>query len=293
MKKRIFSGAATALVTAFAEDGSIDYGRMSRLIDDQIDAGINALVIAGTTGEASTMPDDEHIELIEKTVQFVNGRVPVIAGTGSNDTAHGIRLSKAAEAVGADALLLVTPYYNKSNQRGLVQHFKAMAEAVDLPVILYNVPSRTALNIEVSTYLELAAVESIVGIKECNFVQLAETRALCGDRFDHYSGEDGLVVPFLSLGGTGVISVASNLVPARFREMTDAWFEGDLERARQIQLDLIPLINACFTDVSPIPVKAMMNLMGESVGEPRLPLTAFDEDRLAELQSVLERYELI
>lgn len=293
MKKRIFSGAATALVTAFAEDGSIDYGRMERLIDAQIAAGINALVIAGTTGEASTMPDDEHIELIEKAVQFVNGRVAVIAGTGSNDTAHGIRLSKAAEAVGADALLLVTPYYNKSNQAGLVQHFKAMAESVDLPIILYNVPSRTGLNIDPSSYLKLAAIENIVGIKECNLDQVAETRELCGDRFDHYSGEDGLVVPFLSLGGSGVISVVSNLVPRRFREMTDAWFEGDIERARQIQIELIPLINACFCDVNPIPVKAMMNLSGESVGDPRLPLTAFDEDRLTDLRSVLERYKLV
>lgn len=292
MREKIFTGTASALVTPF-KDGLIDYNCLGRLIEDQIEAGINALVIAGTTGEASTMPDDEHIQLIAEAVRFAGGRIPIIGGTGSNDTEHGIALSKAAERVGADALLLVTPYYNKTNQRGLVEHYKATAAAVDLPLILYNVPSRTALNIAPTTYETLASVENIVAIKECNIAQVADTRQLCGDRFDHYSGEDGLVVPLLSLGGSGVISVVSNVAPVLMREMTDAWFAGDIVAARDIQIKLMPLINACFTDVNPIPVKAMMNLLGKYVGDPRLPLVAHDEKHLPGLKDLLSAYNLI
>ncbi len=286
MKTEIFRGTASALVTPFSKEG-IDYDALERLINEQIDCGINALVIAGTTGEASTMPDEEHIELIRQAKHFINGRVPLIAGTGSNDTEHGIELSKAAVQVGADALLLVTPYYNKTNQEGLVQHFKATAAAVDVPLILYNVPSRTAMNIEPETYYKLASIEHIVGIKECNLNQVAETRRLCGDAYAHYSGEDGLVIPMMSLGGLGVISVTSNVAPRQMVDMTKAWLDGDIQLAAKMQIELMDLINACFIDVNPIPVKAALNLMGKAIGEPRLPLVSLDEKKTETLRNVL------
>lgn len=292
MKHKLFRGAATALVTPFNGD-RIDYDALAELIERQIDGGISALVIAGTTGEASTMPDQEHIELIEEAVKLASGRVPIIAGTGSNDTAHGVALSKAAEAVGADALLHVTPYYNKTNQEGLVQHFKANAQAVDIPVILYNVPSRTGLNINPETYLKLASIENIVGIKECNIAQMPDTLHLCGDAYSHYSGEDGMVVPLLSLGGDGVISVASNVVPDQMSELTRLWFAGDIAAAAALQVRLMPLINACFSDVNPIPVKAAMELLGYNGCKPRLPLVELAESKREAMASVLADFGLL
>lgn len=292
MKTKLFSGAATALVTPFNGD-QIDYTVLGELIEDQIQAGISALVIAGTTGEASTMPDKEHIELIAESVKLVAGRVPVIAGTGSNDTVHGINLSKEAQRVGADALLHVTPYYNKTNQSGLVEHFKLTAKSVDLPIILYNVPSRTGLNISPRTYHELAAIENIVAIKECNIAQMAETIALCGDAFAHYSGEDGMVVPLLSLGGEGVISVVANLIPGEMSRLVAKWFNGEHKSSAAEQIRLMPLINACFSDVNPIPVKAAFELMGRSVGAPRLPLVSLSPQLRESLKQVLVDYGLL
>ncbi len=292
MKKTVFTGAATALVTPFRDD-RIDYAILAQLIEMQIQAGIDALVIAGTTGEASTMPDDEHIELIAESVKIVAGRVPVIAGTGSNDTIHGVRLSTAASQAGADALLHVTPYYNKTNQKGLAEHFKRMASAVDIPIILYNVPSRTALNIDPKTYLELADVENIVAIKECNIAQVPETISLCGNAFTHYSGEDALVVPLLSLGGKGVISVVSNLIPAEMSRMVKLWMSGEIKAAASEQIRLMPLIKACFSDVNPIPVKAAMGLMGFETGSPRLPLLPLTTDAGDALLKILRDFDLL
>lgn len=291
MKNEIFRGTATALITPFKGE-QIDYEKLGELIEEQIHAGIDAIVIAGTTGEASTMPDHEHIELIKQSVVYAGKRVPIIAGTGSNDTIHGINLSKEAQRVGADALLHVTPYYNKTSQNGLVEHFKATAISVDLPIILYNVPSRTGLNISPHTYYELAGISNIVAVKECNISQMAETILLCGEAYDHYSGEDGLIVPLLSLGGKGVISVVSNLVPKQIKAITNLWFEGDLKESAKLQIQLMELINSCFIDINPIPVKAAMNLMGKAVGQTRLPLVDLAAVHQAKLAAVLAKYDL-
>ncbi|MDD2213151.1 MAG: 4-hydroxy-tetrahydrodipicolinate synthase [Oscillospiraceae bacterium] len=290
--KAVFKGSAVALVTPFKND-QVDYERLDQLCDEQIAAGTDALVICGTTGEASAMPDDEHISVIREAVRVTAGRVPVIAGTGSNDTRHGAALSQAAAKAGADALLCVTPYYNKTSQKGLIQHFTATAAAVDLPIILYNVPSRTSLNIQPQTYAALADVENIVGIKECNLGQVGDIFQLTGDRFAVYSGEDGLVLPLMALGGLGVISVIANIVPQRTVAMTHAWLNGDIQTARAEQISLLPLIHACFCDVNPIPIKAAMNLLHKAVGPCRLPLTDLSEADTRRLQQVLKDYALL
>lgn len=291
-KQTIFTGAGVAIVTPFQEQG-VNFDKLTELIEQQIAAGIDAIIVAGTTGEASTMPDDEHIAVIRHAVGVIGRRVPVIAGTGSNDTHHGIRLSQAAERAGADALLCVTPYYNKTSQKGLIEHFKATAAAVNLPVVLYNVPSRTNLNISPAVYEALTAVENIIAIKECNIHQVSETMARCGDHYDIYSGEDGLVVPLMSLGGKGVISVLANICPNRMIEMTHAWLSGDIQTAAAIQIDTNALVNAVFSDVNPIPVKAAMNLMGMNVGPCRLPLTDMNETAHAALAKCLKAYNLL
>lgn len=288
----IFAGAGVAIVTPFTSNG-VDYNKLTEIIEFQIKKGIDAIIVAGTTGEASTMPDDEHIDVIRHTAEVVAHRVPVIAGTGSNDTEHGINLSKLAIKAGADALLLVTPYYNKASQKGLVAHYSATCRAVDVPCILYNVPSRTAVNIAPDTYAKLMDHDNIVGIKECNLNQVAETIRLCGDRYDIYSGEDGLVVPLMSLGGKGVISVVANIWPEVMVEMTHAWLNGDVKTAAQRQVEIIDLVKAIFSDVNPIPVKEAMNLMGFGVGECRLPLCGMTDEGHDKLAAVLKSYGLM
>ncbi len=287
MKKTIFKGVATALITPFDKTGKIDYGRFAELVEFQITSGINALVVAGTTGEASTFGDDEHRDAISFVVKQTAGRVPVIAGAGSNDTAYAKGLVEHACAEGADAVLLVTPYYNKATQNGLIRMYTELADTSEKPVILYNVPSRTGINIEPQTYSALADHPNIVGFKEANgnMGKIVQTAHLVGDRLDMYSGNDDQIVPLLSLGGKGVISVLSNLLPAKTVEMCDRFFSGDIEGSRKIQLDLIPLINALFSEVNPIPAKAAMAAMGYTENVLRSPLYPMEPEHEAQLLS--------
>ncbi len=278
MKNTVFTGAATALITPLTENG-IDYGRYGALIDWQIAQGIDALVTVGTTGEGSTLSDREHKEAIRFCVERVAGRVPVIAGTGSNDAAYAIELTRFACEAGADAMLLVTPYYNKTTQRGLVQFFTAIADASTKPCILYNVPSRTGCNIQPATCAILAEHPNIVAIKEAsgNISQIAQVAALCGDKMDIYSGNDDQIVPVLSLGGKGVISVLSNLLPGETSQMCHKFFSGDVAGAREMQLQYLPLVDALFCEVNPIPAKAAMAAMGFCENTLRLPLCPMEE----------------
>ena len=292
MKTPVFIGAAVAIVTPF-KDGGVDFAKLDALCEMHIKEGTDAIVVAGTTGEASTMPDEEHLSVIARVVRTVAGRIPVIAGAGSNDTAHGIQLCREAEKLGADALLLVTPYYNKASQKGLVLHFTAMAEAVRIPIIVYNVPGRTGLNINPETCAALAKVPNIVGLKECNTAQAPEVAALCGDDLVLYSGEDGQVLPILSLGGKGVISVMANIIPADTHRLVASWLEGDLAGSLRLQLKTLPLVKALFSDVNPIPVKAAMNLLGMDVGDCRLPLCGMSDAGLAGLRAALAGYGLL
>ena len=288
-KNTVFRGAATALITPLTPDG-IDYAAFGRLIDWQIDEGINALVIAGTTGEGSTLTDEEHREAIRFSVERAAGRVPIIAGTGSNDTDYAISLSRYACQVGADALLVVTPYYNKATQKGLIAMYDAIADAVDKPVILYNVPSRTGVNIEPATYVALAEHPNIVGIKEANgnISKIVETAALVGDVLDIYSGNDDQVVPILSMGGSGVISVLSNVLPKKTVEICDRFFAGDVAGSAALQCRMLPLINALFCEVNPIPVKAAMAAMGWCENYLRLPLTPMEDAHWQKLKALME-----
>ena len=284
----IFRGVATALITPLCENG-IDFDAFGRLIDWQIEQGINALVIAGTTGEGSTLTDEEHREAIRFSVERAAGRVPIIAGTGSNDTAYAIDLSRYACEVGADALLVVTPYYNKATQKGLIAMYNAIADASTKPLILYNVPSRTGCSIEPATYAALAEHPNIAAIKEANsnISKIVETAALVGDKLDIYSGNDDQVVPILSVGGMGVISVLSNIMPAKTVEMCDRWFRGDIAGAAALQCELLPLINALFSQVNPIPVKAAMAHMGYTENLLRSPLYPMEEANEARLLSCM------
>ncbi len=290
MKKTIFKGAATALITPF-RDGRVDTAAFGAIIEEQLAAGIDALVVCGTSGEASTLDDNEHIGAIEFAVKTVNGRVPVIAGTGSNDTRHGLNLSKRAASVGADALLVCTPYYNKTSQNGLKTLYTMYADAVDVPIIMYNVPSRTGLNIEPQTYAYLADHPNICAIKEANgnFSKIAETFALVGDRLDIYSGNDDQTVPILSLGGKGVISVLSNVLPAETSKMCHLLFEGRTAESAAMQLKYVPLISALFSDVNPIPVKEAMYILGRSTPELRLPLVRMSAEKAAVLREELAK----
>ena len=295
MKKTIFTGVATALVTPMNPDGSINFPRFRSLIDEQIEAGIPALVICGTTGESATMTLEEHSEVIREAIKHANGRVKIIAGAGSNDTKCAADLAIEAEQAGADALLIVTPYYNKATQAGLVAHYKYIAERVSLPIILYNVPSRTGVNIKPETYAKLAEVENIVAIKEANgdVSSVVKTRLLCGDKLDIYSGNDDQIVPIMALGGKGVISVLSNVMPKETVEMCDKMFSGDLEGAAAMQIELSSLIDALFIEVNPIPVKEAMNEMGMNMGPVRLPMTPMEPSTKAVLVNELKKFELI
>ena len=290
----IFKGAATALITPLTAEG-VDYERFGRLIDWQIDQGVDALVIAGTTGEGSTLTDEEHRAVLKYSVERAAGRVPIIAGTGSNDTDYAISLTKFACDVGADAMLVVTPYYNKATQKGLVQMYTAIADASTKPLILYNVPSRTGVGIEPATYAALADHPMIAAIKEANgnISKIMETAALVGDRLDIYSGNDDQVTPILSAGGAGVISVLSNLMPRETSEMCHRWFRGDIEGSLKMQLDYLPLINALFCEVNPIPVKAAMAAMGWCENYLRLPLTTMEPEHEAKLLDLMRGHGLI
>ena len=294
LKPSVFTGAATAIITPF-KNGRIDYDAFGKLIDDQIARGIDAIVVAGTTGEAATLDHDEHCECMKFAVEKIAGRVPMIAGTGSNDTAYGIELSKYACEVGADALLLVTPYYNKATPKGLIQSFLATAEATDKPIILYNVPSRTGCNITLPVYKELAKHERIVAVKEAsgNISAIAELIAECGDSFDIYSGNDDQIVPIMSLGGKGVISVLSNVLPEETHRMTKLCLDGDFKSATELQLKYLKLINALFCEVNPVPVKTAMAEMGWCDVEMRLPLCEMDDANKAKLLSVMKAHGLI
>ncbi len=290
----IFRGAATALITPLTQQG-IDFPAFGRLIDWQIESGIDALVIAGTTGEGSTLTDEEHRAAIRYAVEHAAGRVPVIAGTGSNDTDYAISLSRYACEAGADALLVVTPYYNKATQKGLIAMFTAIADAVTKPIILYNVPSRTGVNIEPATYAALADHPNIAAIKEANgnISKIVETAALVGDRLDIYSGNDDQIVPILSMGGQGVISVLSNLLPGETSRLCHRFFEGDVAGSARMQMDYLPLINALFSEVNPIPVKAAMAAMGWCENFLRLPLTPMEDAHWQTLRALMAAQGLL
>lgn len=294
LKPSIFTGAATAIITPF-KNGKIDYDAFGKLIDDQIARGIDAIVVAGTTGEAATLDHDEHCECMKFAVEKIAGRVPMIAGTGSNDTAYGIELSKYACQVGADALLLVTPYYNKATPKGLIKSFIETAEATDKPIILYNVPSRTGCNISLPVYKELAKHERIVAVKEAsgNISAIAELIAECGDSFDIYSGNDDQIVPIMSLGGKGVISVLSNVMPEETHRMTELCLKGDFAGATELQLKYLKLINALFCEVNPVPVKTAMAEMGWCDIEMRLPLCEMEDANKEKLINVMKAHGLI
>ena len=290
----IFRGAATALITPLTAAG-VDYDRLGTLIDWQIDEGIDALVIAGTTGEGSTLTDEEHRAVLKYAVERAAGRTPIIAGTGSNDTDYAISLTKFACDVGADAMLVVTPYYNKATQKGLIRMYTAIADASTKPLILYNVPSRTGVGIEPATYAALAEHPMIAAIKEANgnISKIMETAALVGDRLDIYSGNDDQVTPILSAGGAGVISVLSNLMPRKTSEMCHRWFDGDTAGSLRMQLDYLPLINALFCEVNPIPVKAAMAAMGFCENYLRLPLTTMEPEHAEKLYALMRGHGLI
>ena len=294
MKKTIFKGFATALVTPMTKTG-VDYEALGRLIDFQIESGINALVAVGTTGENATLEPHEQTEVVRFTVERAAGRVPVIAGTGTNNTAHVLANTNAACEAGANAVLVVTPYYNKATQAGLLKHFTTIADASTVPVMLYNVPSRTGCNLLPKTVARLAEHPNIVAIKEAtgNMAQMVELMTLCGGRIDVYSGEDGIVVPMLSMGAKGCISVVSNVVPKEAVAMTDAWFEGRTGDAAAIQCRLLPLINALFSEVNPIPAKAAVSAMGYGEENLRLPLTPMEEGTRAVLLAEMRKLGVI
>ena len=295
MNKTIFTGAGVAIVTPMNPDESINFDRLGQIIDNQIENGTDAIVICGTTGESATMTDQEHVDCIEYAVKRVNGRVPVIAGAGSNHTSYAVWMSKEAKRVGADALLHVTPYYNKTSQTGLIRHFNAVADATDLPIILYNVPSRTGVNITPATYRELAKHPNIVAAKEAsgNISQIAQIAQACGDELDLYSGNDDQIVPLLSLGAKGVISVLSNIMPRETHDICRLFFEGKIAESRALQLKLLPLINALFSDVNPIPVKEAMNMMGWECGECRLPLVSMQPQAKEHLRVLMQEQGLV
>lgn len=295
MKTTVFTGAAVAIVTPMNSDGSINFDELGRLIDFNIDNGTDAIVICGTTGESSTMTDDEHIECIRYAVEKTAKRVPVIAGTGSNHTEYAVNLSKKAQELGADALLCVTPYYNKTSQAGLVAHFTAIANAVSIPIILYSVPSRTGVNITPETCYELSKVENIVAIKEAsgNISQIAKIASMCGDDLAIYSGNDDQIVPVMSLGGKGVISVLSNCMPYETHEICQLCLDGDFKAANEKFMKVLDFANALFCDVNPIPVKEALNMMGFEAGPCRLPLVPMSEANRSFLKSNMDKLSLI
>lgn len=295
MKKPIFTGAAVAIITPMHADGSVNYDELGRIIEDQIANHTDAVVICGTTGESPALDHEEHTQCIRYTVQKVAGRVPVIAGTGSNDTRYAIQLSQQAQEDGADALLLVTPYYNKTSQAGLIAHYTAIANAVDLPCILYNVPSRTGCNLQPATLAELAKLPNINAVKEAsgNISQVAEIAELCGDELNIYSGNDDQIVPLLALGGRGVISVLSNVAPQYTHDLCAKWLAGDTAGSLEMQLKALPLCKALFADVNPIPVKWAMNRLGWQAGACRLPLVEPSAAVQARLETAMRDFGLL
>lgn len=295
MKETVFRGAATAMITPMREDGSVDYEAMGRLIDWQIEQGIDALLIAGTSGEGSTLSDEEHREVLQFAVNQARGRVPMIAGTGSNDTAYACDLTKYACQIGYDACLVVTPYYNKTTQRGLIRMYKTIADASTKPLILYNVPSRTGISLAPATVAELSSYPHIDAIKEAsgNISAIADIAASVTEGFTIYSGNDDQIIPILSLGGQGVISVLSNLLPKETSAMVHAYLEGNIEQARTMQLQYLPLIHALFCETNPIPVKAAMALMGYGTNTLRLPLVTMETEHETQLRARMQEVGLL
>ncbi len=293
MKKTVFTGSGVAIITPFTEDG-VNYNELGRMLEYHVENGTDAIIICGTTGEASTMPDEEHCAVIKYAVDKIDGRIPVIAGTGSNDTPHAIKLSKFAQNAGADAILTVTPYYNKATQKGLYEHFAAIANSIDIPVILYNVPSRTGCNIKPETVKKLSEIENIVAIKEASgdLSQVAKLASICKD-IDIYSGNDDQVLPILSLGGIGVISVVANVCPRETHDMVVNFLEGKVNEAIDLQLGMIELCDALFCEVNPIPVKTALRLLGWNTGNLRLPLTEMEEATLSQLKTAMKNYGLL
>jgi len=295
MKNTIFTGAGVAIVTPMNDDGSINYEGLGKLIDFNIYNGTDAIIICGTTGESSTMTDEEHKECIRYAVERTAKRVPVIAGTGSNDTAYAVALSKEAEELGADAVLVVTPYYNKTSQAGLIAHFTAIADSINIPMILYNIPGRTNLNIAIDTFVELAKHPNIVAVKEAggNINYFAKIIEACGDSLDVYSGDDGMTVPVMSIGGKGVISVLSNIMPKETHNLCQLCFDNDFAAAGKEQIRLLDLMNSLFIDVNPIPVKEALNIMGMQAGPCRMPLVPMSDKARETLKASMKKINLI
>lgn len=294
MKNTIFKGCGTAIATPFTEDG-VNFEKFGKLLEEQIKQEVDAIIVCGTTGESATMTDKERKDTIKFAIDKVAKRAKVIAGTGSNNTRAAVELSKYAESVGADGILVVTPYYNKTTQAGLIEHYKTIAEAVTVPIIMYSVPSRTGVNINPETCLELSKIKNIVAIKEAsgNLSQVAKIASLCRDNLDIYSGNDDQIVPILSLGGKGVISVLSNVMPRYTHDMTQKFFDGKIREATQMQLDAIDLIDALFLEVNPIPVKYALNLMGYNYGKPRLPLVELSAKNQERMRVAMKNHNLI
>ena len=295
MNKHIFTGSGVALITPMHPDGSVNYEELARLLEFQIANGTDAIIACGTTGEAATLTVKEHCEVLSFVCEKVAGRIPVIAGTGSNDTNTAIELSKSAESSGADALLSVTPYYNKTSQNGLIRHFTTIADNIDLPMILYNVPSRTGCNIKPKTYAELCKHENIIATKEANgdISSVSQTRSLCGDRLDIYSGNDDQTVPFMSLGALGVISVFANFCPQEMHRICELCLNNDFKEASKMNFHYVELMDIMFSDVNPIPVKTAMNLIGFNAGDCRLPLVPMSYSGYHDLKDCLAKYDLI
>ncbi len=292
----IFKGAGVAIVTPMNADESVNYEKLNELIDEQIEGGTDAIIICGTTGESATLTVEEHLKTIKACIDHVNHRVPVIAGTGSNCTRDAVAMSKEAQDYGADALLCVTPYYNKATQKGLIEHYTAISDAVDIPIIVYNVPSRTGCNVTPETIAYLCThTKNICAIKEAsgNISQIARMKALAGDALDIYSGNDDQIVPILSLGGVGVISVLSNVAPRQTHEICQAWFDGDPQKAARLQLEALDLVDALFCEVNPIPVKTAMNLLGKEVGPLRMPMSEMEPKNVERLKKSMEAYGIL
>ena len=290
----IFKGSGVAIITPFTDDG-VNYKKLEELLEWHITEGTDAIIICGTTGEATTMSEEEKKNTIKFTVDVIKNRIPVIAGTGSNDTVKSINMSKYAESVGVDGLLIITPYYNKTNSEGLIRHFEAINNAVNTPIIAYNVPSRTGLNITPEQLLKLSAFNNIVAIKEAsgNISQIAKMKSLCGDKIDIYSGNDDQIIPIMSLGGLGVISVAANIVPNVIHNLTSEFLHGNYDKALKLQLDYLELCNTLFIETNPIPIKTALNILSKDVGNLRLPLYKMDDKNEEKLFNTLKKYNLI
>lgn len=292
----IFEGAGVALVTPFKDNSEINYQKLEELLEEQIAEGTDAIISCGTTGESSTMTHEEHIEVVRYTCQVVKGRIPVVAGTGSNSTREAIHLSQEAQKAGADGLLLVTPYYNKATQKGLIAHYTAIAESVKIPILLYHIPGRTGVTMKPETIVTLCKeVSNIVGVKEAsgNFSSIATMMSMADGNIDLYSGNDDQIVPLLAMGGKGVISVLSNVAPRQTHELCQAFFDGDLKKSLKLQLDAVPLVTQLFCEVNPIPVKAAMNLMGKDVGFLRMPLTEMEPANQKNLAAAMKEYGIL